>query len=949
METLQWENVSRDKFAVFLRDLTVNSKINLKHMIEDLDKAEVSIETENTSKKGKKKPHIKKKDLIIQEQNKRRAIKQEEEDLARMEFFLKTLDDTNPYLNFEKLKGEKSKQIYKLKLLLHYMKKQKSKKRKQDYFPHILNLYSNLKFGDHTHLTEDPDFIKITLKMDNVLEDYDTKLYMMKELGHLLPPLNFWDKGNLQLEDWQKDIIRKIKDSKSVLVKAPTSSGKTFIAMATGILHQKILYICPAKPVAYQVGAHFGKMGYRVHYLVENMGHQSYDSKTNIFVGTPDIIEKYLPKIYTRFDYAVYDEIHNIDDPKTGLAYENIVKLMPCNFLALSATIENIDFLKSIFQKIHPETAIEYVEYNQRFINQQRWVYSNGRLNKLHPLSCLEPDDFRSFEQISFTPNDCATLYEALDEQFVDSDDDTDEETELVESLEPDTYFSSHKLLTLNDTRDYEKTMKASLEKIYQSKPRECQCILEKFKGPAVSESSNDLTDFLKNCRDNDLLPMLYFHTAAKVSQEIFMKLYGDLQEEEELNYPFHYTILEKKNDLYIAYRDKREAYSDGIKIKRDVDARTDKTEKMNRYDREQKHKYVEDMSIFYEQCIHKCEGTPNEDRKIKNLRKEMDYFLMNPDFREQDIYKKHPEYCFTRGDPMSGDQIKTIRREISLSTGLKISYENPVFQLLKRGIGLYLSTMPDVYNWILQKLMSERKLGIVISDRTLCLGIDLPIRSVALSGYKNPQYTSADYLQMSGRAGRRGHDNQGNIIFHNVPHYLDLMKGKLPEIKGSCSSMYPHYGVLKDLNHRIDVKNMHWNIRDHQQVVVQNSALLPKFHRLQWNLRNHKNANEFLELFPAFEKKIFRRFERDREYYLLETLLKIFFDPQEYKKYIDIYKKNKIEENIEEILHVFNVIAEISKDIVNSLDNSLLLTKRYAEMIFHKCRILIYKYRGFD
>ena len=89
METLQWENVSRNKFAVFLRDLTVNSKINLKHMIEDLDKTEVPNETKNTSKKGKKKPHIKKKDLIIQEQNKRRAIKQEEEDhrLDQMNLF----------------------------------------------------------------------------------------------------------------------------------------------------------------------------------------------------------------------------------------------------------------------------------------------------------------------------------------------------------------------------------------------------------------------------------------------------------------------------------------------------------------------------------------------------------------------------------------------------------------------------------------------------------------------------------------------------------------------------------------------------------------------------------------------------------------------------------------------------------------------------------------------
>ena len=31
-------------------------------------------------------------------------------------------------------------------------------------------------------------------------------------------------------------------------------SGKTFVAMASGILHKKILYICPAKPVAFQVG-----------------------------------------------------------------------------------------------------------------------------------------------------------------------------------------------------------------------------------------------------------------------------------------------------------------------------------------------------------------------------------------------------------------------------------------------------------------------------------------------------------------------------------------------------------------------------------------------------------------------------------------------------------------------------------------------------------------------
>ena len=62
----------------------------------------------------------------------------------------------------------------------------------------------------------------------------------------------------------------------SVLVKAPTSAGKSFIA--TGIIHKKIIYVCPAKPVAYQVGSHFILMD-KVHYLVDDLCLQSFDAK----------------------------------------------------------------------------------------------------------------------------------------------------------------------------------------------------------------------------------------------------------------------------------------------------------------------------------------------------------------------------------------------------------------------------------------------------------------------------------------------------------------------------------------------------------------------------------------------------------------------------------------------------------------------------------------------
>ena len=120
--------------------------------------------------------------------------------------------------------------------------------------------------------------------------------------------------------------------------------------MSTGIIHKKIIYVCPAKPVAYQVGSHFVLMGYKVHYLVDDLCMNSFDAKTNIFVGTPKCIEDNLYKIGNHFDYAVFDEIHNLDKKDDGDIYENLIKLFNCNFLALSATIGNIDYLKDIFQ-----------------------------------------------------------------------------------------------------------------------------------------------------------------------------------------------------------------------------------------------------------------------------------------------------------------------------------------------------------------------------------------------------------------------------------------------------------------------------------------------------------------------------------------------------------------------------------------------------------------------
>ena len=932
METIFWETHNNALFNVFIRDLGQGINTNLKHMILDNDKSEQK-EVIHQSKKPKP---MKKKDLIIQEQNIKRNEKLIKDDLMKIDYAFQSISEKNYMEKFNYLKTEEAKQIFKVKLLEYFVKLQKEEKK--DYMSQILILYYSLKYGQHEYILNDINYQKIMRRLDKKFRDCDTKSYLMKECSDLLPPLNFWDKGEYKLDEWQKTVIQFIKQNKSILVKAPTSSGKTFVAMATGILHHKILYVCPAKPVAFQVGANFIKMGYRVHYLVENMGHLSYDNQTNIFIGTPDVIEQYLPKIYTDFNYAVFDEIHNLNDM---IQYENIIKCIRCPFLALSATIDNIEFLRDIFQKIHPDMNIEYVEYKKRFINIQRWVY-NDKLTDLHPLSCLDLSDFNSIQNIPFTPKDLINLYESIYDIF-EKDDLEDE----IEYLSPDKYFSKDKLLTLDDTKDYESFLKLGLKDIYDKYPDYMIEITNLFRAPEVlnhppvRSKSNNIIQLFKDCKEKDLLPMLYFHTREEVSKEIFLNLYEDLQNEEHINYPFHYDILQKKSELFQKYTEKRTVYSESIKIKTN-DARTEKTEKMSRYDKDQKNKYISDMTDYYNKCIYKCEG-----KAKSNLVNEYNNFIENPDFRDMDVFKKHSEYVFSRGEPMSGEEIKSIRREIKKSIDLTVDYENPYFQLLKRGIGLYVSSMPDVYNWILQRLMSERKLGIVISDKTLCLGIDLPIRSVVLTGYKDPEYTTSDYLQMSGRAGRRGHDTQGNIIFHNVPNYLDLMKGELPKIIGSDIHLGNSYQVIHDLNRNIKTEHLNWKINNENQILKK--IVFPvKTHKLAWKLRYYQDSESFLNEMAKMEKQIFRIDEDSREIWFYRYIVKnltVFNEDLS----IEIYKSNKINTDIVETVTHLLEIGEIHKHIVNSLDNTFMITKRTSQIIFTKLKTLIYKYRGFE
>ncbi|EGD81589.1 hypothetical protein PTSG_02304 [Salpingoeca rosetta] len=88
--------------------------------------------------------------------------------------------------------------------------------------------------------------------------------------------------------------------------------------------------------------------------------------------------------------------------------------------------------------------------------------------------------------------------------------------------------------------------------------------------------------------------------------------------------------------------------------------------------------------------------------------------------------------------------------------------------QALRRGIGIHYPELTKDRRQAVERLFRDRKLAVVISTDTLALGISMPCRSVVFLG-DNPALDSLNYHQMSGRAGRRGHDIRGHVVFYGI------------------------------------------------------------------------------------------------------------------------------------------------------------------------------------
>ena len=299
---------------------------------------------------------------------------------------------------------------------------------------------------------------------------------------------------------------------------------------------------------------------------------------------------------------------------------------------------------------------------------------------------------------IQFNSIDCGILWEKLDSISEEYEDIYNNLSNDIYNSSPEKFFNNreqeHRLLSLNEVKLYESHLKKVCIDLNEKYPLFMKEVLHSFNAPTI-ESINrpPFIDLLNVLKQTNKLPCILFNQGYCI--EILKDIHNEIENHELMEYPYHYKILEYKNKLYEEYTDRFELYKSNLKVDKSNKYSID--DKVNSFENREKGKYIQSVIEFYNQCINKLRSNKSQNKvQIVNLKGELMKFINSPDFSKPDRFQKHPKFSYSISEPMSESKIRDIRNRIRKSLNIKVSYESIIFQLLKRGIGIYLDEFPN-------------------------------------------------------------------------------------------------------------------------------------------------------------------------------------------------------------------------------------------------------------
>ena len=192
------------------------------------------------------------------------------------------------------------------------------------------------------------------------------------------------------------------------------------------------------------------------------------------------------------------------------------------------------------------------------------------------------------------------------------------------------------------------------------------------------------------------------------------------------------------------------------------------------------------------------------------------------------------------------------------------LSQYHLLLSLLKKGVAFHHSGMLPILKEIVEILFNKGYIKVLFATETFSVGINMPTKTVVFLDFQKYDdsiqdfriLNTAEYTQMAGRAGRRGIDTQGIVIYLPIKNVLNSR-----EIKTMMVGNLPTFESRIDYDYNFILKMLHKGLK--YKTVFDNS----------FDFYRRTEAKKELEL--DIEKNIVKQNELELEVYLPDLLQK--------------------------------------------------------------------------
>ncbi|KAH0402048.1 P-loop containing nucleoside triphosphate hydrolase protein, partial [Aureobasidium melanogenum] len=599
-------------------------------------------------------------------------------------------------------------------------------------------------------------------------------------------------------DGWQRKVLDGIDDNKSLFVVAPTSAGKTFISFYAmrkvieaddeGVL----VYVAPTKALVNQIAAEIqGRYSKKFKYPGKSVwAIHTRDHRINnatgcqVLVTVPHVLQimllapSHANSWATRVKRIIFDEVHCIGQAQDGVVWEQLLLLAPCPVIALSATVGNPDVFSDWLSTTEKAMGIDFemVRHPYRYSDLRKFYYDPPKkflfdglgqkkglptlgldgstgFEYLHPVACLVNRSAGMPDDLSFEPRDCYTLWKAMKEH-------SNDKYSLSAELDPANALPN--VIRKQDVLKWEAGLKKVLAAWMEDTASPFNAVFTTLSGKrpqkeelyaptakrigqreAQEVEEDNFLPLLCRLHEQDAMPAILFNYDRTRCEDICAKIHDDLKEAED-----QWKATDPKWKAKIAQWEawKKEQERKGAKASKVSKSRKPAEEGMTKADM-QRDAADTDANGF--------EG-------------------FDP-AAPQDGY----HFCNFKAIQIS--ELEDYMRELEWR-----HVPQWLIVALTRGIAVHHSGMNRKYRQVVEILFRKGFLRVVVATGTLALGINMPCKTVVFTG-ESVFLTALEYRQCAGRAGRRGFDLLGNVVFQNMQHekVLRLMSSRLPDLNG--------------------------------------------------------------------------------------------------------------------------------------------------------------------